>query len=477
MGSDLRITVHFLQPYSHGRGEDGSPEWPPSPLRLFQALVAAASRRRHAGDDEHRAAVAALEWLERQAPPEIVAPPATPTTGYRLYVPDNVGDRVAQAWSAGRAADIAGYRTEKDVAPVQLEGDAVHYVYRDVEGVDAHLATLRDAARSMTHVGWGIDMVAGDASLGAEGLPGERWIPGRRGGTFLRSSLAGTYDALERRHSQFLNRLDGGVFRPVAPLTTFVSTPYARSTDPEPRAFAAFRLVHPWTGDHLALDPTRRARDVAAWIRHAAAQTCEGWPFGEVRELVHGHDPLVGETSGSKLRFSYLPLPTITPHRVEAIARVIVVASRGLEPQMGWLRTHLAGQELVWEGEAMAVLDPLPASDWVLRKYVDQSSRWSTVTPVVLPGHDDRSDAKGEKLLRKAFLQAGLTAEVVDEIEELDWRPVGFRPGLEHASRYALPDKVHGPRYHVRVRFRSPIVGPLAVGSGRHRGLGVFAAE
>ncbi|MBK7400904.1 MAG: type I-U CRISPR-associated protein Cas5/Cas6 [Myxococcales bacterium] len=41
--SSLRITFRFLQLESHGRGEDGRPEWPPSPLRMFQALVAASS--------------------------------------------------------------------------------------------------------------------------------------------------------------------------------------------------------------------------------------------------------------------------------------------------------------------------------------------------------------------------------------------------------------------------------------------------
>ena len=43
MSDYLCITVRFLQPYSHGRGDGGEPEWPPSPLRLFQALQRRAS--------------------------------------------------------------------------------------------------------------------------------------------------------------------------------------------------------------------------------------------------------------------------------------------------------------------------------------------------------------------------------------------------------------------------------------------------
>jgi CRISPR-associated protein Csb2 len=65
----------------------------------------------------------------------------------------------------------------------------------------------------------------------------------------------------------------------------------------------------------------------------------------------------------------------------------------------------------------------------------------------------------------------------VDGIVELDWRPVGFRAGVELASRYHLPAGLRGPRYHVRVRFALPIPGPLVVGAGRYRGVGLFARD
>lgn len=474
MASDLRISVHFLQPYSHGRGDDGLPEWPPSPLRLFQALVASGIGRQVDGDARART-LGALRWLESQAPPEIVAPASHETFAYRLYVPDNIGDKVAKAWSAGRDADLAEYRTEKEVRSMRIEGGAVHYVFRSVEGVDAHLAALRAAARSMTHLGWGIDMVAGDATLDTGALAGERWIPGKRGGTGLRCAIAGTLNALEHKHTQFLQRLDGGTFRPVSPLTLFAAHPYARATDPALRPFAAFRLREPGTGDQLSLDPARRARDIAAWTRHAVAQVSENWPFGSARTIVHGHTGAADLRQSARRRFSFLPLPTINPRRTDGIARVLVVATLGLDAEIAWIRAHLAGHDLVWKDETIALLDPLPDADWVLGNYVGKSDRWSTVTPVVLPGHDDHCPRKAERLLRKAFLQAGFEPEVLDGIRELEWRKTAFRPGVEHAARYLRPDKVSGPLFHVRVRFGRERSGPIAIGSGRHRGLGVFA--
>jgi len=31
--------------------------------------------------------------------------------------------------------------------------------------------------------------------------------------------------------------------------------------------------------------------------------------------------------------------------------------------------------------------------------------------------------------------------------------------------------------YHVRVHFAHPVKGPLAIGAGRYRGMGLFAAD
>jgi CRISPR-associated protein Csb2 len=444
--------------------------------------MVAAGAGAHVASERRTQTVEALRWLERQRPPEIIAPPGRESSiSCRFYVPDNVGDIVAKAWSAGRAADLAEYRSEKDVRPVRIEGEqpAIQYVYAGVEELSTRLPALRAAARSLTHLGWGIDMVAGDASDATASTTGERWMPGRRGARALRCPVPGTFDALERKHQQFLHRLEGGTFRPVSPLSMFAIEPYARATDVAPKPFAAFRLLEPITGDRLFLDPKRRTRDVAAWTRHAVAEVCEGWPFGSTQTLVHGHGQGAVGNGDPTERFAFLPLPTLNPRlrRVEGVTRVAVVGPEGFEEQIEWVRARLSGRELEWQGEAVAFLEPLPEGDWVLDRYVRGSDWWSTVTPVVLPGFDDRSPAKQERLLIKAFLQAGLEKEVLAEIRSLDWRKVGFRAGLDLAHRYLAPDKVSGPMFHVRVQFGRRIRGPLAIGSGRFRGMGVFAVH
>src|SRR5262245_21361941 len=102
MSDYLCISIRVLDGAFHGRADHGEPEWPPSPLRVYQAIVAAAAARwneRCGG----RHAAAALRWFEQLHSPTIVAPPPSPVVakGYRLYVPDNVGDLVAKSWSRG----------------------------------------------------------------------------------------------------------------------------------------------------------------------------------------------------------------------------------------------------------------------------------------------------------------------------------------------------------------------------------------
>ncbi|AWM35563.1 CRISPR-associated protein, family (Cas_GSU0054) [Gemmata obscuriglobus] len=499
MPSQFCITVRFLQPCAHGRGDGEEPEWPPSPLRVFQALVAAAAAR---WNERTRLeyAVPALEWLAKQPAPTVIASQGVPSgVKYRLYVPDNVADKVAKAWSGGNtSASIADSRTEKDVRPTHLIGKsdelpAVNYLYPigDTDSEFAtHKETLVTAARSVTHLGWGVDMVAGDARVLSEeeaaNLTGEHWRPAAGASTTqLRAPRAGTLNALAQKHEAFLNRLSADGFKPVPPLTVFDTVGYRRDTEPAAREWVAFRItsVDP-DAPNPSFDAPAKCRDVAAWVRHATGEVCRNWPFSDFASFVHGHTESGLQTKGERAdeRFMYLPLPSIERRgdrreHVGAIRRVLVAAPPGFGERIEWIRRRLPGQELVWDNRAQGLLNALPDSDWVLRRYTENAQTWSTVTPVIWPGHDDHDPEKAARLLRKAFVDAGFARAVVDAITELDWRPVGFRAGAELASRYALPDRLNGRRYHVRVRFAHPVRGPLAVGAGRYRGLGVFAAE
>jgi CRISPR-associated protein Csb2 len=238
MSSILCISFRFIQPYPlyHGRADGDESEWPPSPMRAFQALLNAACLRTRGKPlpVEVRSALQVIEGLR----PSIIAPRATLSTiGHRAYVPHNQYDLVFAALHRGMEQSTEAYRKlngsvrgAKDFRPHRIEtaGDelpAIHYLY-PLDATNANPAELlhaiRPSARSIHCLGWGIDQVIADATLvepSSDNLKGEKWSPAPRGGRRLRVHRNGSLDALTTRHDKFLNRLIKGDWTPVPPLS------------------------------------------------------------------------------------------------------------------------------------------------------------------------------------------------------------------------------------------------------------------
>lgn len=518
------LTTRFLDPVFHGRRDGGEAEWPPSPLRAFQALVAAAAATRRL-----EKLSPALRWLERRAPPILIAPPGITGSGYRLSVPNNAMDVVARAWSRGNEsnagdANPAIHRTMKAVRPTWLRGgDAVHYLWPVGDAIDeevrAVLDQLGDLARSVVALGCGLDLVVGHGAAvsqeDVDQIQGERWLPvSQSHGSNLRIPRQGTLDDLIERHRHFLRRLgpDGATLTPPPPLSAFASIGYRRATDPPARPALAFALLTPDADRRCSYDTARCALTVAGMVRHAARTAAEqaGWPEAKIGSFVLGHAS--GVPVGPQ-RFVYLPLPSIEARGqgkalvVGSVRRVLISApSEGCSDEIAWARRAVSGQELIDEKrrEPVALLSLIPTNDPVVRRYVEPAACWATVTPVVLPGYDDpghyrrrleratspeeskdllkRLDDRIDGLLRKAIVQAGFS-QILAAHAELAWRKVCFWPRGDHADRYGVPDHLRRfPRFHVQVRFRDSdgrdirIPGPICLGSGRFSGVGLFAA-
>ena len=150
----------------------------------------------------------------------------------------------------------------------------------------------------------------------------------------------------------------------------------------------------------------------------------------------------------------------------------MVVAPAGFQDRIDFIRRRLLGYELRWENEVKGLLNLQPGKDWVRDQYLRPATKWSTVTPVILDGFDDHNPKKSEKLLRKALANAGIMSPV-----EFDYQPFGFRGGVEPVREFRRPEKLTGTMVHVRLKFQHPTPGPLAIGAGRYRGFGLFAAE
>lgn len=533
----LCIQVRFLRGSFHGRGDGDAPEWPPSPLRLFQALVAAASSR---WGKQNHPAIDSLRWLERLSAPEILAPPARKTASFRLYVPNNTADLAVTAWKKGDQSDLKDVkkyrdmRTEKDVRSHQIEREGedapVSFVW-SVKKLDGDpsldIDELQKAAASLTHLGWGIDMATADARLlsaaEVKKLPGESYRPvDEETDLPLRVPIRGTFEALKTRHDKFLKRIEGKeqIFQPRPALTIFRKAYYLsanKSRKPRVAAFALRPREQNTSARFQAFDPVEQGTAVASMVRHLVSETKFhkqlGWEPKDLA-MLHGH----GETEDddrshqpvSGPRLAILPLPSLEGRGqgqsrvLGSIRRVLLTIMRGDEKspaKLDEVQRLLAGRDL-----PSAILSPIH-EDKIVREYCRPAKSWATVSPVVLPGFDDpgglrrklrppqvenlsakekkeilcKLEKRIEDLLRKAIRHAGYSAEMAENAK-LCWRGTGFWPGTALAGKSIVPQYLRQyRRLHVRIDWRDSkgelieVNGPVCLGGGRFLGMGLFA--
>jgi CRISPR-associated protein Csb2 len=212
---------------------------------------------------------------------------------------------------------------------------------------------------------------------------------------------------------------------------------------------------------------------------------------------------VLGHGKGDEARLLLVPVPSIEPRGARgetagAVRRVMVFSTDDRSDDAAWAARVLGGMDLIDEetGEVQAVLAATSHNDRVLSRYVSESSTWVTVTPMLLPGHDDpgglreklrivkgsdeqkslieRLTKRREALVRKALRQAGLVDELAFSAE-IETRETGFIAGVDKASRFAVPSHLaKSPRLHVKLTWPKQVAGPLCIGRGRFSGLGLF---
>lgn len=523
MKPSLCISFRFIQPHAlfHGRGDGDELEWPPSPLRAFQALVSAAGLRTR-GNPLAPEVTSALRLIETLRP-IIVAPRATVTTaGYRAYVPHNQYDLVLAGLQRGIEESTEAFRklngsvrVEKDYRPHRIDTVAedvpvIHYIYPlDATGAEPAqlLQAIRSTVRSIHCLGWGIDQVIADAMLIESPLhqfAGERWAPTPRGGKRLRAPRTGSLDALIARHGKFLARLAGGNWTPVPPLAAMDYLRYRRDCDPVARPYAVFRLLD--ENDDTVTYPQSRFVHIAGIVRHLAIEMMKKNPPRDLRgrtpgewveAYVAGHRPKGDEDAGaSHTQFSYIPLQSIgNPNTDPGVRRVMIVAPFGDDDWLDHLADHLDGKALqslpgtsLPPGTHLERIDD-ERKDGVRDAYLRASTTWASVTPVILPGHDDRKPQKTRSLILKALQQSGL-----EQPCSFEWSAFShFRkmlPAHKHRTdpndpsrkipiNYIRPDHLLAQTaVHLSVTLANGVAvpGPLALGPGRHCGFGMMAA-
>jgi CRISPR-associated protein Csb2 len=478
----LCITVRWLDDRYHGLlARDGPPEWPPSPFRLFQALLSGVARRGELGSRAGKS----LDWLQSLEPPIIIAPRSRPGQVVTRFVPNNDGNKVP---------DRQNRLTGKTSRPtLMLDRPEIRYLWPVPEDCpQAHEAA--QAARYLTCLGWGSDMAYADGELVDDGqlgnFNGVRWIPRPEAlddAGLLRVPVEGTMADLLRAHKSALNRIEHGnkPLRAVDRPQVFDHVFYASAEHPTGRPCVVFALRT--TDDEYYRYPHAKLVHIAGMTRSAAIKVMDAYAPEDlkiedvaawVESFVAGHRP---EGAAVHKQFSYIPLPSIGHEHSDAmIRRVMIAAPFGHESQLRHLADQLDGKQLQPEGGGEGpTLERLP-TDGVTRRYLALSRIGASVTPVILPGHDDHKAAKTVKLIQLALLQSG-----IGEGCGFTWGAIPNFNACLTAHKYDREGRRAGcyrPAHlesltavHVRLTFQQPVAGPVVIGAGRHCGLGVLA--
>jgi CRISPR-associated protein Csb2 len=261
----LFITVRFLDGRYHGNGS-----WPPSPFRLFQALVAGAYGGRWVAEppeDKDKA----LTWLERLPAPAIAAPSAERVRGVALFVPNNDLDMVGG--DPARIAEIRG--SQKTFASHLFDAERPFLYAWASDEDERHALFICRLAERLHTLGWGIDpaYARGEVVSSAEGeqrlrdYGGSVSTPGAARSRNLRAcpaagSLRSLHDRYKKSGNRFVSRKEGRTVR-----TTFRKPPHAH-----------FRMVAylPTGAAALRHCPGRRQRAVPP--RDARERGCAARP-------------------------------------------------------------------------------------------------------------------------------------------------------------------------------------------------------
>lgn len=476
----LVITVRLLHETVRAGSPDdtalavGDPrgEWPPSPARLFSALVAADGTR-----DRCRVTDGAeLRALERLEPPRIFASPIDDVVqtvlASRFVVRDGAVEGVVQEYPA---------RTSAEVRPgVRLSPRSPEIVYLwDADLEPDHAAALAARAARIGYLGCAdspVSVTVGGDLPAVDGL--EEWLPGQDAGVTLPVAHDGFVDALDAAFDEWSE-----------------GRPMRRSWIPTRRerygVLAASESIGAGEqGTVVWLELTHRLapRKVltvaetlkAALLDRVASLTREGAGHGDLDGSVpwqlHGHPP-PGVASPYHLA-RFLALPNVGHrHSDGAIHGAAIWLPPDMDPVgIEAVRDAVRGlHRLDAPGVHVGVRVRLPDSrKWSTnpRRWVGPARRWFSATPVVVERGRRRGPNRED--VRAWFANAGYPEPELTAIA-----PVPTRPGIARLSAREVhrAGRDRYPFCWVEVEFARDVTGPVCVGRGRSLGLGLLAPD
>jgi CRISPR-associated protein Csb2 len=489
----LIIEVRFVEGRYHGRDD-----WPPSPFRLFQALVAGAYGGRWVTEPEDRKD-AAFRWLERLEAPHIAASRRERGASTNHFVPNNDLDAVS-----GDPLRVEEIRVRKRLTPSLFERETpIIYAWPYQEG-EAEASMIVTFAERLHTLGFGIDAAHARAEAISWDEAEARLVAHR--GPILRPTgavprgptcpTAGSVDSLKRRYRDGSRR-----FRSQGKETLFSNPVKARFRQvayDSPPARLVFDLIapdgalYPWRVDRI-VTLTERVRDGAAGKLKGAL----GQEVDTIQATIVGLRDANDSNKASRVRIT--PLPSIGHrHADHAIRRILIEIPPACRMFTGDVQWAFSGLPVVSDnGEILCELAAGGDRGMLEHFGLDDAAParlWRSVSPVALPLQaarrridprrvHERAEQKagderaGENARAIAALRDALRhANVKEKVETIRVQREPFEPKGERVEAFTPGTRFPKERlWHVEVAFAEPVRGPLVLGDGRYLGLGLMA--
>lgn len=445
----LEISVRFLGGEFVAQTPGRSSEWPPHPVRLLYALIAAWY---DGGCRQHECE--ALRWLESQNAPDIVASRSAPIEIYEAWVPMNS----VPNWNkkSGKRPTMPKARQTRSSRYV---GDTPVAFVWDVDVPPHQESPLRDLCDRCTRLGSAESLVAIAVRQRAD-LHGVAWRP-CVSGTMLRVAMPGVVDTIAGTETLVPGRALPCDWRA-----------YRWSNTKRPSRMITVGLAH-------GNCPVEHAPAVAERLRQSliAVANAEKLPL---LPILHGH-----EEDGSPLRRSHLhfcPLPHVGfRHSDGSVLGVsFIVPPSTDDSDRAYVERVVAtwfacGAKLTMAGGRSLTFGPADSRRTLAdERWCRAAEVWQTVIPMELPRHvakrrewnrDDWNRISTE--IVRACSQSGLPAPL-----EVEASNAPFTIGSPNARTVRGPHR--RPIVHARVLFPNAVEGPVVVGAGRHLGYGLM---
>jgi CRISPR-associated protein Csb2 len=448
-----------------------APDWPPQPDRVFSALVAAWGTRGEQNEERR-----ALEWLEQQPAPEIVASDGHPRTAPIVFVPPNDAE-------GGRVAVLPTLRPRqaRRFPAFRPDDPIVSLVWREAAPDSSTLAALNALAADTAYVGHSASLTrcrfrSGDISAVAPATAARRRV------------YHGRLAQLERGfHAEPLRRPSPGA--PARPRPD-------RAEETITSVFSNRWLVL----EHVdgEMPDVRAAALVAKELRNALMSGYReiGWGAA-VPAAVSGHSPdgrpssethlaiaplaFVGAPYASGAVFGFALIPPaggelLTTNDFRRAVRAISLSDE--ETGRRVVKIYSAALDLTFafgnESQRRS-LDPDP--------YLGEARVWASCTPIVLDRHlkatgNEAREEEIDGLIRQACINIGLPAPksiAAGKHSAIEGAPSAYPSGgAPRWTRWRLLDSLASRQLiHAVVEFPVPVRGPILLGAGRFVGLGL----